>query len=148
MIRSGMARTLFDSLLCFREVSPMITEIYGIACITYNFAYLHDCAKSLDRFVLAGWSTGDSRLVNTFAQHFGQEEAGKLFEVVKVLVDEVRKGGHDLYQLNHGDVNVRTMQLAESLTSLLQHFAQVHVAFHDSVSQLLVEYIGSVISEA
>lgn len=146
MIRAGMVNTLFASLLSFREISPMISEIYGVSYITYNFAYLHDCAVTLDRFITAGWPTGDTQLVNTFAQYFSQEQAAKLFEVVKVLVEEVRKGSHDLYQLNHGDVNVRSMQLAGSLTSLLQHFAQVHIAFPDS--QLLLEYVGNVLSEA
>jgi hypothetical protein len=148
MIRAGMVRTLFASLLSFREISPMISEIYGVSCITYNFAYLHDCAVALDRFILSGWPTGDTQMLNSFAQYFGQEEAAKLFEVIKVLVEEVRKGTHDLYQLNHGDVNVRPRQLAGSLTNLLQHFAQVHVVFPDSTSQLLVEYVGSVLSTA
>lgn len=106
MARSGVVQTLFQHLMCFRENSPLIFNVYGINCATYNFAFLHDCIQILDKFLNWGWSTGDFNMANIFIQYFGLDEATKIFEVVKILVEEVKKGSHDLYQLNHGEVNV------------------------------------------
>lgn len=107
MARNGLIKTIFNHLISFKEISSMITEIYGVSCTTYNFTYLYDCLKVLDKFLAEGWPTGDILMINIFSNYFGLEEAGRLFEIVKIIVEEVQKGSHDLYKLNHGEVNVR-----------------------------------------
>lgn len=135
-----MIKTLFMHLMQFREISPLISKIYRLNCYTYNFAYLHDCVKALEKFILQGWPTGDLNLANTYLSFFGQEEAVKIFDVVKVLVEEVKKGSHDLYQVNHGEVN-----LEQSLTGLIEKFIKVHSGLLNESSAMICSYLSQVL---
>lgn len=142
MIRQGMTRTLFQYMICFKEVSPVFASAYGVNCFTYNFSYLNDCALILDKFIMLGWGTGDTMMNNTFARCFDREEATFLFEVIKVLTGEVRKGNQDLYNLNHGEVN-----LEKSLCDLLDHFTRVHSMSPGVNSRSVVDYLTNILSE-
>lgn len=108
MVNSGMVRAIFHCLISFREVSPVIAQIYGVNCVTYNFGLLHECFVILDKIFTLGWRLGDHSTINSFASQFNEEEAVKVLDVVKIIAEEVKKGGHDLYQLNHGEINVNT----------------------------------------
>ena len=141
MIRAGMTHTLFQYMICFKEVSPVLAHVYGVSCFTYNFSYLNDCALVLDRFALLGWPSGDVMIANAFSKYFDREEATYLFEVVKVLTNEVRKGNQDLYQLNHGEVN-----LEKTLCDLLEHFLKVHNGSPTSNSKFLLDYLNNTLS--
>ncbi|CAG9330290.1 unnamed protein product [Blepharisma stoltei] len=141
MARTGVIRTIFQHLMCFREISPIIYNIYGVNCVTYNFAFLHDCVQVLEKFLILGWPTGDLNMSNIFAQYFTQDEATKLFEVVKILIEEVKKGSHDLYQVNHGEVN-----LEASLSGLLEKFIKIYQAYRDDRSRLIVDYLTNVLT--
>lgn len=138
MIRAGMTRTLFQYMICFKEVNPVVMHVYSTDCFTYNFSYLNDCALVLDRFLLMGWPSGDFRISNAFSKYFDQPEAAYLFEVVKILTNEVRKGNHDLYQLNHGEVT-----LEKSLCDLLEHFIKLQMT---STNVSLQEYLMSMLT--
>ena len=81
-------------------------------------------------------------MTNTFAKYFDREEATFLFEVIKVLTSEVRKGNQDLYNLNHGEVN-----LEKTLCDLLDHFIKMHSLSPGVNSRFLVEYLTNILSE-
>jgi hypothetical protein len=141
MMRAGMTRTLFQYMICFKEVNSVVLQVYSASCFTYNFSYLNDCALVLDRFALLGWPSGDFKMANAFAKYFDQAEAAYMFEVIKVLTNEVRKGNQDLYQLNHGEVT-----LEKSLCDLLEHFIKLHSSTPSPNSNNLQEYLSSTLT--
>jgi EF-hand domain pair len=105
--RLGLIRTIFQALLYFKEVSSVLSDIYGNNCISYNFGYLNDCLLALDSFIITGWVTGDYKLANNFLQYLQAEQANLLIEVVRILIEECKKG-KELYQIYYAEVNVRT----------------------------------------
>jgi hypothetical protein len=52
-----------------------------------------------------GWITGDPKQTNAFLSHFQMEQANSLAEIVRILVEECKKG-KDLHQLVYPGVNV------------------------------------------
>lgn len=94
-MNSGIVSSIFQNLMSFMEKSPMIHQIYGVSCFTYNFGYLHDCVLVLDKILALGWT--DTTMPNAFLHYFGAPEASKLYEIIKILAEEVKTGSHDLY---------------------------------------------------
>ena len=96
---------MFHALLEFREISNLMSGIYFDNCLSYNFGFLNDCLLVLEKFLVSGWIAGDSKIANTFLQYFQIEQANILLELIKILVEECKKG-KELYQIYYGEVNV------------------------------------------
>ena len=87
----------------------LINSIYGVECSFYSFGYLHECICLLSKFIELGWLSEDMSIKNSLAGYFKEGQTRKLFDVIRVISDEIKRGNHDLYQVNHGQVNVIDM---------------------------------------
>lgn len=89
----------------FRVTGSYISEIYTDCPVVYQFGYLNDCLLVLEKFIISGWITGDYKITNTLLQYFQLEQANTLIDIIKILIDEVKKG-KELHQIAYAEVNV------------------------------------------
>lgn len=120
----------------FREVSEILSEIYYENCIAYNFGLLNDCLLVIEKFLVSGWPSGDSKIANAFLRYFQWEQVSILLEVLKLLFEECKKG-KELYQINYGEVNVEI-----ALVGVLEKFILAHQGFAEEKSLMIVDALG------
>lgn len=106
----------------------------------YHFGYLNDCLLVLQKFLLSGWISGDFKQTNAFLPHFQLDQAKGLVEVIRVLVEECKKG-KDLYQITYASVNVRHRQVGSSIVSLVDKFIYAHQEINNGESLMIVELL-------
>lgn len=140
MARSGVVDTVFKALNFFRITGSYISEIYTDSPIVYQFGYLNDCILVLEKFIVSGWMAGDYKTTNNFLQYFQLEQANTLVDILKILIEEVKKG-KDLNQLVYSEVNVILIQLQVPLLGLLEKFILAHQVFPDKSNQYIVEML-------
>ena len=107
----------------------------------YHFGYLNDCLLVLQKFLLSGWINGDFKQTNAFLPHFQLDQAKGLVEVIRVLVEECKKG-KDLYQITYASVNVRHRQVGSSIVSLVDKFIYAHQEINNGESLMIVELLN------
>lgn len=127
-------------MILFRVTGSFISEIYTDCPIIYQLGYLNDCLSVLEKLLISGWTSGDYKTANTLLQYFQLEQANTLVDIIKILIEEVKKG-KELHQITYAEINVTPTQIQTPLLGLIEKFILAHQIFPDKNSQFIVEML-------